>query len=133
MSSLSERLKALRKAKSAQRGTLVTCEEIAEAVGVSSSSMYMYERGERRPLSDTLERLADYYGVTTDHLLGRPAQTNGTPDTHIRGWGTPVPGFEKLPKHEQERIERRMQRIRELEIQEAVREMEEASRGEEQQ
>ena len=31
----------------------------------------MYERGEKAPSVDALVRLADYFGVSTDYLLGR--------------------------------------------------------------
>ncbi len=49
----------------------VTGETVANAVGISESAYRNYERGVREPSFDTLCKLADYYGVTTDYLLGR--------------------------------------------------------------
>ena len=49
--------------------------EFAERVGVHKSHIGRYERGESaRPAADTLKRMADILGVTTDYLL------EGTPE-----------------------------------------------------
>lgn len=45
--------------------------EIAEAVGISVRTYQRYETGERTPDTDTLIKLADYFDVSTDYLLGR--------------------------------------------------------------
>ena len=45
--------------------------EIAELCGLSGNMIGMYERGEKAPSVDALVRLADYFGVSTDYLLGR--------------------------------------------------------------
>lgn len=45
--------------------------EIAEALKVTRSAYSMYEIGERTPDDALLVRMADYFGVTTDYLLGR--------------------------------------------------------------
>ena len=49
--------------------------ELAERLGISRSAVSMYERGEREPDLDTLEKIADYFNVDMNQLLGR------TPDT----------------------------------------------------
>lgn len=41
-------------------------------MGISERAYLTYEYGEREPKLDTLQKLADFYGVTTDYLLGRP-------------------------------------------------------------
>lgn len=44
---------------------------LSEALGVAQTSIGNYERGERVPDSEILEKYADYFGVSTDYLLGR--------------------------------------------------------------
>ena len=58
-------LKNLRKAKK------VTQKEIADFLGVSNSAYSQYETGTREPSLDILTKLADYFGVTIDDILGR--------------------------------------------------------------
>ena len=45
--------------------------EIAEVLGTSQTMYARYERGASELPIRHLARLADYYGVTTDYLLGR--------------------------------------------------------------
>ena len=44
--------------------------DLAKAIGVSPSTIGMYEQGRRDPDSDTVIKLAEYFNVTTDYLLG---------------------------------------------------------------
>lgn len=44
--------------------------ELAEYIGVSKSSINMYERGEREPGFETIEAIADFFNVDMNHLLG---------------------------------------------------------------
>ena len=50
-------------------------QELADALGISKSSINMYERGERQPNFETLETIADYFNVDIDYLLGRTNKT----------------------------------------------------------
>lgn len=65
MSNLSERLIQLKN----ERNFLQ--KDIAKNVGISLRSYQYYERGERSPDAETLSKLADYFNVSTDYLLGR--------------------------------------------------------------
>lgn len=47
-----------------------TLEEVAKAIGVSRPLINNYERDARNPSYKVLKSLADYYGVSTDYLLG---------------------------------------------------------------
>lgn len=69
-------LKLLRQSKK------LTQNEAADAIGVSLSSYQKYERdkGCVIPSLDVLMRLADFYGVTTDYLLGREVKEAATVD-----------------------------------------------------
>lgn len=60
-----QRLQALREKKRLSRRTL------AELCGLSKNMISLYERGEKAPSVDALISLADYFGVSTDYLLGR--------------------------------------------------------------
>ena len=52
--------------------------DVAEYLGVSQQAYQKYEAGTREANYETLVKLADFYGVTTDYLLGRetPQQTD---------------------------------------------------------
>ncbi|MDE6005861.1 MAG: helix-turn-helix domain-containing protein [Oscillospiraceae bacterium] len=62
---MKEQLQSLRKAKG------LTQEEMAQSIGVSLSTYQKYERDVISPPYDTLLKIADFYDVTTDYLLGR--------------------------------------------------------------
>ena len=62
---LGKRLRALRKARG------LTQQELGELLGVSASAVGMYEQGRREPDLATLVKLADIFGVSVDHLIGR--------------------------------------------------------------
>lgn len=50
--------------------------EAAEKLGVSQPTLSAWEGERKSPSMDSLENMADLYGVTTDFLLGRSdAQT----------------------------------------------------------
>lgn len=53
----------------------LTMSEVAEKSGVSYSAYQKYELGIREIGAKALEKLADFYGVTTDYLLGRETET----------------------------------------------------------
>lgn len=63
---LKDNLKKLREAKG------LTKKQTAAELGISERAYLTYEYGERDPKLDTLQKLADFYGVSTDYLLGRP-------------------------------------------------------------
>lgn len=58
-------IKALRK----ERGLTQT--ELGEVVGFTHVAVVKWENGQREPDFSTLIKLADYFGVSTDYLLGR--------------------------------------------------------------
>jgi len=65
MASLGERLAALRRAKG------LTQAEIAKKLNMGQSTIAMYEKNRRTPDAQTLRRLADFFEVSVDYLLGR--------------------------------------------------------------
>lgn len=49
-------------------------EELGRRVGASKQSVSNWENGNIAPSIDLLIRLADFFGVSTDYLLGRQSQ-----------------------------------------------------------
>lgn len=49
----------------------LTKKQVADGIGINERAYITYEYGERDVSTDTLCKLADFYGVTTDYLLGR--------------------------------------------------------------
>lgn len=62
---LGERLRSLREKAG------LTQKELASHLNVPNQNISNYERGFRQPDYETLQKLADYYDVSTDYLLGR--------------------------------------------------------------
>ena len=65
MIKLSERMLALRKSRGLKQ------EEAAKLSGISYMSYRRYETGEREPTASTLWKIADFYDVSIDYLVGR--------------------------------------------------------------
>lgn len=58
-------LKALRKARG------LTQISLQMQIGIEQALLSKFENGERIPPTDTLIRLADFYGVSMDYIMGR--------------------------------------------------------------
>ncbi|HHY79518.1 MAG TPA: helix-turn-helix transcriptional regulator [Thermoanaerobacter sp.] len=69
---LGERIKELRKKKG------VTQKELALYLGVSDRAVGYYESGQRTPPPDILQKIADFFHVSVDYLLGRTDVYNPT-------------------------------------------------------
>ena len=62
---LHEQIRRLRMARG------ITQVELAHRLGVSKQSVSNWESNNIQPSIELLEKIADLFGVTTDHLLGR--------------------------------------------------------------
>lgn len=60
-----ERIRILRERK----GLSQTC--LASKLGIPNQSLSNYERGYRCPPSDVLKKMADFFQISVDYLLGR--------------------------------------------------------------
>lgn len=67
MDEFPERLKRLRESMRPVRSMTVT----SQLMGLHPDMLRRYERGEVEPSMDALYKIADYYGVSTDYLMGR--------------------------------------------------------------
>lgn len=66
-------LRELRK----QRG--LTMKELGEKIGVSESTISLYETGRRSPSYEILLKIAEYFGVSVDYLLRGNEEKNAIP------------------------------------------------------
>ena len=73
MSVFSERITQLRKKKGISQNA------IAKEIGVSSRTYQDYEYGAREPQVNIFCRIADFYGVSLDYLVGRTDESNTPP------------------------------------------------------
>jgi len=64
----SEFPKRLRKLREKRR---MNRKALGELCGLSKNIIGQYERGEREPTIRSLEKIADFFEVSTDYLLGR--------------------------------------------------------------
>lgn len=62
---LAERMKELRTERNLSQGKL------AADLHIGIATYCRYEQGMREPTASVLDRMADYYGVSVDYLLGR--------------------------------------------------------------
>lgn len=75
--SFSERLRQLRNEKR------LTQAELADALDVSRNSIFFYEAGKRNPDIIVLKKIADFFGVTCDYMIG--VSFNRTVETQAIG------------------------------------------------
>lgn len=66
--------------------------EVANALNLARATYGTYESGTRQPDHDTLCRLADYYGVSVDYILGRESKPrNGVSNIIAAGAQVRIP------------------------------------------
>lgn len=91
MAKFSERLRQLRTARSLSQM------ELANYIGISKSSINMYERGEREPGLEALEHFADFFNVDMDYLLGKSDVVNKAHWEFSVANIIPMPEMRKIP------------------------------------
>jgi HTH-type transcriptional regulator, competence development regulator len=75
MSSLGSNIKKLREREN------ISQKDFAQKIGISNVVLSRYEKDERKPDYDMLKRIADYFEVSIDFLLGREEKGNQKEDT----------------------------------------------------
>jgi transcriptional regulator with XRE-family HTH domain len=76
MAKFSDRIKDLRAKKN------LTMEELGNVIGKGKSTIAGYESGARRPKMHNIRKLADYFNVSIDYLLGHT--DNPIPTKHSK-------------------------------------------------
>ena len=87
MATLSDRMKLLRKSKK------VTQEQLAAIIGVERSSVGKYESSSVIPSVDVLIKMADFFAVPIDYLLGRIDTPYHVTSTTSAVTGEPLKGY----------------------------------------
>lgn len=94
------RLKFLREEKGLYQ------KDIAKILNVSVPAVNQYESGKRDMSTETLMTLAEYFGVTTDYLLGKSNERNPEKlDTDKINIGLSKKDYNPPTKEQQEKIE----------------------------
>ena len=58
--------------------------DVAAATGIDQKTLSNYETGKTNPDSFAIIRLADFFGVSTDYLLGRSSDMNHSLDSLVK-------------------------------------------------
>lgn len=92
MMNIGERIAQLRKSRSMSQF------QLAKTLNIATSTLGMYETNRRKPNMEMLEKLADFFGVSVDYLLGRPEKNDNNntadladDDTIFTFEGKPIP------------------------------------------
>ena len=86
-----ERLKKVRVEKG------ISQSELAKSIGVHVTNISRYERGENRPTSDVLTKLANSLDVTADYLMGGSVDDNAQKTISDKELLSQFQKVEKLP------------------------------------
>ncbi|PFZ03795.1 transcriptional regulator [Bacillus pseudomycoides] len=97
---IGEIIKKLRRKKN------ITQEQLGNAIGVSKMAISYFEKGKKAPGRETLEKIADYFNITTDYLLGRsddPELTEYESKVVTEEGNNIIKLIETLPKEERQK------------------------------
>lgn len=56
-----------------------TAYQVAKATGISQNTFSDWKKGRSTPKIDKMQKIADYFGVSVDYLLGKPVQKETPP------------------------------------------------------
>lgn len=86
----------------------LTQKQLAEILDVDRTTIVKYETGKNGPSSEQLEKLANFFGTSTDYLLGRGSQSQ--PEATGGVWipvlgrvaaGVPIQAIEEIEDYEE--------------------------------
>lgn len=77
---------------------------VAEKIGVKNNTLSSYEADKRQPDYDTLQKIADFFEVSIDYLLGRASDSSIHQDSSgiNVAFSDGLKDFDKLEPEEQE-------------------------------
>lgn len=70
----------------------ITQKELGKMLGVGKATISQYESETRKPDTDMLRRIADYFGTSIDYLVGRTDYPRMAAAGEIQGYYLTVPG-----------------------------------------
>ncbi|WP_040952929.1 helix-turn-helix domain-containing protein [Gorillibacterium massiliense] len=62
----------------------MTQEDLSAKLGITRAALSHYEKNRREPDSDTLNKIADFFSISIDYLLGRTDEPNRDLEPNIR-------------------------------------------------
>lgn len=78
--------------------------DMAKILGVSVSTYCYWEKGDFQPDNEALKKIADYFGVTIDYLLGYEQQAPPPTETLTDGEKALLELFNQVPKEQQQLV-----------------------------
>ena len=75
----------MQKLRELRKQNKLTTTDLANIIGCSNPTITHYERGDRSPDPKTLLKLADYFKVSVDYLLGREGTPQWTAEERALG------------------------------------------------
>ena len=94
---LATRLRQLRKDANLSQ------DEVSRVIGVTQSAYGYYETGRNTPIVENLVKLAKFFDVTTDYLLGQTDNKHGY-GPYLQAASTPLGDITKLSKEDLDEI-----------------------------
>lgn len=79
----------------------ITAYKVAKATGISTGSLTDWKKGRSAPKADKLQKIADYFGVTVDYLLGNEPKEKKPTEAHKPDY---MRLFESLPEKDQKEV-----------------------------
>lgn len=89
--------------RTVRKNKKLTQDEVAQTIGVSRTSYLKYEKGTHEPDYDTLEKIADFFGLKIDELLGNAGGNKKTkiPILGSVQAGMPTEAYEVIEGYEE--------------------------------
>jgi len=92
--------------KAARDKIEISQKKLAENVGISPAAINQFEKGEKKPSSEVLARIANELGVSNDYLLGASDEENSI------NVSVAFRGFKELSKKDRELISSHIEFLR---------------------
>lgn len=105
---IGNRIKKLREEKNMKQ------EELAKILSISPSSIGMYERDEREPNDDLKLKLANFFNVSIDYLLGKSDIRNPEELKNVKFANSSGLDTEGLDKEDLEELQRQIEYMKKL-------------------
>lgn len=75
--------------------------DLAQKIGMSKQAVSMYERGEREPSIETLNKMCELFNVDMDTLCGRSNEKKPIDDELSKGLEMLIELFKQIPEESQ--------------------------------
>lgn len=84
----------------------ISAYRLSKDTGIPQSLLSLYKNGEKMPSVENLRKIADYFGVSVDYLLGRSPDIKEAPAGNPEGAETEDPSSDELRRRISEALSR---------------------------